>query len=242
MAIARRLYGLRHDLLPNFPTIYASLDRICGLNGRSVVGDFADNPGGGAPGDSTFFLAALIERGITDAVVGCIHDPAVAAICADAGVEAHLPVRLGGKAGPTSGAPLDLEVEVMAVKEDHDQGVFGIGRQPLGRSAWLRCGGIDIVVCSVRTQVLDPDAFTGLGLTLEGKRVVVVKSSAHYQAGFQACADHLWNVATPGALSLDFASFAYTKRDGDYFPKVADPWAARGEPEAKVFHQAKQRS
>ena len=40
----------------------ASLNRARGLNGRTVLGDFADNPGGGAPGDSTFFLKALIDR------------------------------------------------------------------------------------------------------------------------------------------------------------------------------------
>ena len=238
MAIARRLYGLRHELAPNFPDIPTSLERARGLNGRTVVGDFSDNPGGGAPGDSTFFLRALVERGASDVVLGAIHDPAVAAICAEAGVGAKLDIRLGGKAGPSSGDPLDLSVEVKAASEAHSQGVFG-GRQKLGRSVWLRSGGIDIVVASIRTQVFEPDAFTGLGIDLTGKRLVVVKSSAHYQAGFQAGADHLWHVATPGALSLDFAAMPYTKRDGDYFPRIDDPWARLGEPSPRIFRSGR---
>ncbi len=235
LAIGRRLYALREELLPRLPDIAISLERARGLNGRIVLGDFADNPGGGAPGDSTFFLAAMLERNLTEAVIGCFHDPMVAAICADAGVGANLQIRLGGKAGPTSGDPLDIAVEVMAIAEDHSQAMFG-GRHPLGRSAWLKCGGIDIVVASIRTQVFAPDAFTGLGLRLDDKRLVVVKSSNHYQAGFRQDADHLWHVASPGAMGLDFAAMPYTRRDGDYHPRLADPWAKHGEPVPMIFH------
>lgn len=233
---ARGLYALRHALAPDYPGIADSLNRARGLKGRVVLGDFADNPGGGAPGDSTFFLRAILERGLSDVVIGCFWDPAVANVAAGAGVGAKIQVRLGGKSGPASGDPLDLAVEVKATCERHSQGAFG-SRQPLGRSAWLRCGGVDIVVCSIRTQVFEPDAFTGLGIALDDKRLIVVKSSTHYQAGFRSHADHLWNVRSPGALSLDFATFSYTKRDGDYFPKIDDPWAARGEPRPSIFSQ-----
>ncbi|MGH6993409.1 MAG: MlrC C-terminal domain-containing protein, partial [Caulobacteraceae bacterium] len=234
MAFARRLYGLRETLLPRLPEIADSLEKARGLNGRIVLGDFADNPGGGAPGDSTFFLRAMLERNLSEAAVGCIYDPMAAAICAEAGVGAKLAIRLGGKSGPASGDPLDLTVEVMAVEENHSQGVFG-GRQPLGRSVWLKSGGIDIVVSSVRTQVFEKDAFTGLGMALDDKRLVVVKSSNHFQAGFRPGADHIWAVASPGALGLDFAAMPYQRRKGDYFPRVRDPWADRGEPSPRIY-------
>ncbi|MGH8031079.1 MAG: M81 family metallopeptidase [Luteimonas sp.] len=233
-ALARRLYALRETLKPNFPDIRASLDRALGLGGRVVLGDFSDNPGGGAPCDSTFFLKAMLERQLGDAVIGAIWDPLVAQVCAEAGAGARLSVRLGGKCGPSSGDPLDLEVEVMGVVEDHTEDAFG-SRQPMGRSVWLRCQQIDIAVCSVRTQVFSPDAFTGLGIELSNKRLIVVKSSNHYQASFRAVADHLWHVNSPGALSLDFAALAYTQRDGNFYPRVDDPWAQCGEPEPAIY-------
>ncbi len=232
-AIARRLYEERHALAPDYPDVAPSLERQRGLNGKVVIGDFADNAGGGAPGDSTFILRAMIERGVTDAAIGAFWDPIVAQVARDAGVGARLEVRLGGKSGRASGEPLDLEVEVMGIAPDHDQGVFG-QRQPLGLSAWLRAGGIDILVASVRTQIFEPDAFTGIGMTLEDKKLVVVKSSNHFQAGFTAGADHLWRASSPGALSLDIPRLPYTKRDPVFFPKVDDPWATLGEPQPSV--------
>jgi len=233
-ALARRLYGARAALKPICPDINASLDRVRELDGRAVLGDFADNPGGGASSDSTFFLQAMLERSFDKAVIGAFWDPLVAQVCAEAGVGARLNVSLGGRCGPSSGDPLNLNVEVLGVREDHGQSVFG-ARQPMGRSVWVRCRGVDIAICSIRTQVFTPDAFTGLGIELSDKRLIVVKSSNHYQAGFRAHADHLWHVSSPGALSLDFAALPYTKRDANYFPRVDDPWAKHGEPEPVIY-------
>src|SRR5205823_12945580 len=124
----RRLYDSRRALVLDFPDIATSLERASSLNGRVVLGDYADNPGGGAAGDATIFLRALLERRVTDAAIGCFWDPIVANICVYAGGGAKLLVRLGGKCG--SGDPLDLEVEVMAIREGHSQGAFG-ARQAL---------------------------------------------------------------------------------------------------------------
>ena len=234
VALARQIYDKREELLPRYPDIATSLDRATALPGLVVLGDFADNPGGGAPGDSTYFLRELLARGIQGAVVGCFWDPMVVELCAEAGIGATLTIRLGGKCGVTSGEPIDLTVQVLGLREQHDQGCFGF-RQKLGRAVWIRSQGIDIAVCSARSQVFDPDAFTGLGIALADKRLIVVKSSAHYQARFSEIADHLWHVRTPGAMSLDFAAIPYSKRDGQYFPRVQDPWALHGQPEPRTF-------
>jgi microcystin degradation protein MlrC len=233
--VARSLYELRDTLLPDYPGIEESLDRLRESNGQVVLGDFADNPGGGASGDSTFILREMLKRGLDSAVIGAFWDPLVAQVCAEAGVGATLNVRLGGKCGPSSGDPLDLEVEVKGVVEDHSAGVFG-QRQPMGRSVWLHSQGIDIAVCSIRTQVFERDAFTGLGIALAGKRLIIVKSSNHYQAGFRPDSDHLWHVTSPGAIRVDFAQIPYTKRDANYFPRAEDPWAA-GAPLPEIFRR-----
>ena len=41
----------------------------------------------------------------------------------------------------------------------------------------------------------------------------MVKSSNHYRAGFDPIADHLWPVATPGAMSAAFDQLPYTRFD-----------------------------
>ena len=218
------IYDLRRELAPRAVSIAAALDRAAEAPGLVVFGDSADNPGGGAPGDNVSFLRELLRRGSTHAAVGCIWDPMAVLTCIEAGVGAAFNLRIGGKSGEASGAPLDQWVEVMAVAEDHNQAGLGASRSPLGASAWIRCGGIDVVLCSKRSQTFSPEAFTGLGISLGDKRIIVAKSSQHYKEKFSALTDRLINVTGEGAIQMDFARIAYRKLDtSNMFPIVADP-------------------
>ncbi|MET0272310.1 MAG: M81 family metallopeptidase [Phenylobacterium sp.] len=224
--LGREIYAAREALLPRMPDIETALDEALATPGLVVLADTADNAGGGAPGDNTSLLRAMLDRKIAHAAVGAIWDPIAAAVCADAGVGARLRLRMGGKSGPSSAEPLDAEVTVRAVRENHDQTGLGASRTAMGLSVWIEVGGIDVVLNSIRTQVFSPDAFTGLGIDLAAKRIVAVKSSQHFQAGFAPIADKVIAVATPGAIQMDFASLAYAKkRDLSFYPRVADPLA-----------------
>ena len=90
----------------------------------------------------------------------------------------------------------------------------------LRRSAWVSVDGIDIVLASVRSQVFFPDAFTGLGISLQNYRIIVVKSTHHFWAGFSPIAKRAIYVNAPGALQLDFANIAYKTRGLDYRPRI----------------------
>ncbi|HUZ50126.1 MAG TPA: MlrC C-terminal domain-containing protein, partial [Candidatus Dormibacteraeota bacterium] len=65
-----------------------------------------------------------------------------------------------------------------------------------------------------------PNAFTALGMTLEDKRAIVVKSSHHFWRKFAPLATRVLYVGTPGALAADFASIPYRKRDPGYWPRT----------------------
>lgn len=234
--IAGRLYDLRHELAPAYPSIAQSLDRAAAANGHIVLADFADNPGGGAASDSTFMLRALVERDAHDVALGAIWDPIAVQTCADAGIGARLELRLGGKAGARSGPPIDLPVEVMNVVEDFAAPGLTFP-QRMGRTVWLRAGGIDIVACSIRAQIISPEAFTGLGIDLSTKRLTVVKSQAHYQAAFGPICDQSWPFTSPGTMDVDFARIPYTKRHRDFFPCEPDPWSTNGRPQPRIYRR-----
>jgi microcystin degradation protein MlrC len=222
--LGREIYVQRDALLPRFPNIETALDIAARTPGRVVLADTADNAGGGAPSDNMSLLRAMLDRGLTDAALGSIWDPVAAAACADAGVGARLSVRIGGKCGPSSGNPADLNAVVRSVREAHDQAGLGASRSAMGLSVWLEVGGVDVVVNSIRTQTFAPDAFTGLGIDLSAKRLIAVKSSQHFRGHFAPIADHIIQCATPGAIQMDFATLPYVKRrDLNYFPRVADP-------------------
>jgi microcystin degradation protein MlrC len=170
-------------------------------------------------GDSTFILQGLIERGIGGIALGGIWDPGAVQLCFDAGVGAKFLMRIGGKTGPASGLPTDVTAQVMALVPDHSQDDFG-ARANLGPSAWVRTEqGIDVALISVRQQVLGLDLFTGLGIELNGRRGIVVKSMQHFLSAFDTVVGNVLFVATPGLLSTDFANLPFKHRDLLFWPR-----------------------
>ncbi|WP_204306677.1 MlrC C-terminal domain-containing protein, partial [Klebsiella pneumoniae] len=69
MRLGRELWDLREAITARMDTIDQGIDAaLDGGKGPVVIADAADNPGGGAPADSTYLLRRLIERGVKGAV------------------------------------------------------------------------------------------------------------------------------------------------------------------------------
>ena len=181
-------------------------------HGPVVIADSSDNPGGGAACDSTFLLRELLDRRVDGAALGMMWDPQAAQIAADAGVGARIKLRLGGKVGPLSGDPIDLETEVLCVRSDARQrNLNGALADPLGLAVTLRAGGIDLIVNSIRQQVFSPECFTELGIDVMKKAIVVVKSSQHFRAAFDPVARKTIYCNAPGALNMNLAKMPYRR-------------------------------
>ena len=224
--LARELWDMREEATARLDPIDAGLDAAAAGGGLLVLADASDNPGGGAPCDSTFVLRRILERGMTGIALGCFWDPQAVAFCVEAGEGARLDLRVGGKCGPASGDPVDLQVTVRRVSLEHGQNGLSGGRSALGPSVWASAAGLDLVLVTRRQQTFAPDAFTGLGITLQDKAAVVVKSSQHFQAAFAPIARRVMYLAGPGALSFDYACLPYRRRTAPYWPRVSDPFAA----------------
>ena len=227
--LARELWAMREETRSVPLGLAQALDRLQSAPpGKPLVlADVADNAGGGASADSTFLLSALLERGIGHVALGPIWDLGAIQICREAGVGCTLWLRVGGKCGPTSGLPVDLEVTVRAIKEDHVQTWPKVTTFNCGPSVWLQTAdGIDLVLTSVRQQAVGTDLFTGLGIDLAAKRAIVVKSTQHFHAAFAPLAQQVLYVDTPGLLRNDFEHFDYRHRSLNYWPRVDDPWGS----------------
>ena len=222
---ADRLWSLRDQIRVDWPDIPGALDRaLAAPGGPVVVADFADNAGGGAPADSTFVLKEVLGRGLTDVALGIFWDPTVVRMATDVGVGGRMRVRLGGKIDATSGDPVDLAVTVRGVASGVHQ-MMGETRMAMGDSVWLEADGVHLIVNDKRTQAFSPNAFTDLGCDLSSMKIVVVKSSQHFYAGFAPIAADVIYISGPGAITPDYANIPFTKRDGNYWPKVDDPFA-----------------
>ena len=185
--------------------------------GPVVVADPSDNAGGGAPSDSTVILRRLIERNVTGAAVGPIWDPMAVRLCFMAGVGGKLNLRFGGKTAPTSGQPIDGLVTVTKLVRDASQ-TFVEAKVPLGDCAAIELDGIEVVLITNRTQALGTDLFTGMGVRIAEKCIVVVKSTNHFYAAFAPHASRVLYCDSGGPIPRDHRQVPYTRVQRPIWP------------------------
>jgi microcystin degradation protein MlrC len=182
-----------------------------GYPGRPIVfADRWDNPGGGVPGDGAIMIERLLEHPDVPAAIGVLWDPIAVEFCRSAGAGGNLWLRIGGKATPVSGRPVDAHVVVRAVTDDlvipFEQSLVSFGP-----AAAVSIGSLDIVLGTKRTQTFAPEAFAKLGVDLAAKKIVVVKSSNHFHAAFSKIAHAIHHLDTGGPFPPDPTRVTYTK-------------------------------
>jgi microcystin degradation protein MlrC len=206
-----RLFAMRGRAQKPPMAIEAALEQASQANATPIViADTADNAGGGAPSDSTFVLQTVLERGLEDVALGPLWDPIAAAVAMDAGEGATLDLRVGGKMGPASGPPLDLRATVTGICRNAVQS-YGVSHEPLGDCVAIRANGVAIVLNTLRTQAFGPELFTNVGIDPRSCRIVVVKSTHHFHAGFNPIAADILYVGGPGTLERDLARLPYRR-------------------------------
>jgi microcystin degradation protein MlrC len=205
-----KVYAVRRDI--GFDSVSLPMDvalprALASVRRPVVVADQSDNVGGGGPGDATFVLQWLLEHSAEDVAMAILYDPEVVKTAKRAGLGSRLCVRLGGKLGPTSGEPIDLDVTVVALLADYmhvrPQQSGEPLLSPLGDVACLRHGSIDIVVSSRRCQCYCPSIFKDIGVNPASKRVLIVKSAQHFYSAFAPIASDVIYMAAPGAVPPD---------------------------------------
>ena len=222
--LGRELYSMRESVGLDCLTIEEALERSLTVEGSPVVwADTGDCVGGGAPGDATYILEALLERGVESAAIHSLRDPVAVSIAMNAGVGAKLEMRIGGKFAPMSGKPLDLSVTVTQVRPDFK---FSVGdhEYDFGDTIVVRTGGIHIVLTTKKAWVLNPECFGVLGIDPQNTHILVVKSIHNFYTWFAPLAAEILTVASPGETALDVTQLPYRRANRRQWPLVADPF------------------
>lgn len=211
--LADEVIARREELLIDRPDVDRALDiALASTTPPVVIADSADNAGGGAASDSTWFLKRMLERGITGAAVGAVWDPVAVSAAGNAGEGARIRLRLGGKAGLMSGPPLDVVARVVSFRRDHTMQTLVEGDTiSCGDSALLDIQGVEVVATSKRQQPMGTDLFTRLGCDLGAKQVIVVKSSQHFYAHFSRIAGQVIYAEAPGTVTLALDTLDYRR-------------------------------
>lgn len=210
------IFERRADWHYLLPSTSEALD-IAEKNGKFpiVIADSRDNTGGGAPGDSTGMLRTFIDKGLENACVLYIVDPDAITECHQAGVGATLTIDIGGKSSPLQGQPIQMTVEVVGISDGHfryDGPMYAGLEGRMGKSAYIRQGGIHVVLVSVGEQPFDTAFSRTLGLDPKQMRYIGVKSTAHFRAGFESWAGAIHLVSEPSVHDLGNLPFKRLKR------------------------------
>lgn len=230
-ALADDIWDRRHEQINRFLDVHEAA-RICrehdaGDDKRPIiVADYSDNPGGGAYGDATHLLAALLEAGVADACFGPIVDPGTVQQLQHTPIGASVAVRLGGKTDPSlGGGPLALQARLLLRSDGRyfaDGPMTGGLDKTWGPTVVLRVDGIDILVVTQPAQMLDLAQFRAFGIDPAASKVVGLKSMQHFRAAFEPIASRVI-VCDSGALcSPHFARMPYHKVPRPLFPLDQD--------------------
>lgn len=214
-AVARAVWEAREEYRPPILDPAEALAAALAVEGGPVVvNDTADNPGGGSPGDGTHLLRAMLEAKLTNACFGFVYDPEVARQAHQAGVGATIQVRLGGKSDQLHGAPVEAEAYVKALTDGQFRFTTPMVQGMLcnlGPMARLQIQGVDVLVSSDRQQVLDEEVFLLHGIDVRRYKIVGLKSSSHFRAGFRHLAKAIIAADSPGATTLRVEVFPFQR-------------------------------
>ena len=191
-----------------------------------VIADTQDNPGIGGTSSTTGMLHALLAAKAGQAfagrvTLGVLYDPAAAALAHRAGVGQTLECAIGESVETPKGPsepPVTGRFRVMALSDGVTvfKGPKMTGFQTqLGPCACLEIDGILVVVASGRIGAQDRELFRMVGVAPEAMKIIVVKSSHHFRADFDAVVetpetDVLFALA-PGMLAIDPADLPWKK-------------------------------
>ncbi|MBO0728128.1 MAG: M81 family metallopeptidase [Acidimicrobiaceae bacterium] len=202
--------------------------------GPVVINETSDNPGGGGPGDGTHLLRALMEHNAQGAVFGFLCDAEAAAACHAAGVGTTINLALGGKHDDLHGTTIHTPAYVKCLTDGRFTltAISAGTRVSLGRCARIALGdrhGIEVIVTERRFQTYDESIFRLHGIDVRDYKIVALKSSNHFRAGFRDIAADIVTADAPGLTTTRVEIFDHTRAAVPLWPQ--DP-AATYQPSA----------
>ena len=216
---ARLAWDLRAQGVVNYPPVGEVLARVGPTpRGPVLLVEPADNIGGGAPGDGTAVLRAMLAQGVARGLVA-INDPAAVQRLADVPLGGVARLSIGGRGWHLDPGPVDLEVTLVSrsdgrfqLEDVHSHMASMSGTNiAMGPCAVVRHAGVTILLTSKRTPPFDLGQFRSQGIEPRAFDVIGVKAAVAHRQAYDpiAVASH-W-VDTPGPCSSNLASFPYRR-------------------------------
>jgi microcystin degradation protein MlrC len=183
-----------------------------------ILSDHGDSVFGGAAGDSTVLLEALLRLGVAGPALVPLIDPAAVASLADAEIDSTVTVTVGGN---VTGFFAPLEVTGILRRRESkrlrlDDTPFG--EFDLGPCAVLDLGTVTLLITSLRGVAGNhPGVYRAFGVEPSEYRMVVTKTASNFQ-WFMPLTTRVIRVNTPGPTTSEIGSLPWTRVPRPIYP------------------------
>lgn len=210
-------WKLRHEGNQIPPPLDEVMKRLCDASpGLTCLAEPADNIGGGAPGDCTQLLRALIEHRIPRSLA-CLNDPAAVAALQQVAVDNRVTLAFGGRGSRLDPGPLTLKVELISrgngrfLLEDRNSHLASMCGDAfdMGATAVVRHENLTLLLTSRKTPPFDLGQWRSQGIEPTEFNVVAVKAAVAHRRVYERIATRMWSVDTIGPCTSDLRRFPW---------------------------------
>jgi microcystin degradation protein MlrC len=197
--------------------------------GPIILSDTGDSVFGGASGDSTCILGAMLRRKITKTAFVPILDRPALDLAIAAGVGAEVTLEVGGKVDRWFTTPITVTGRVAAVSHGLQAMLPVRGFTDIGRTARIDLGAVQLVLAEFRSWGLNlPILYTRLGLDIADAGMIVAKTASNFHF-FDRWRKGLIRVNSPGLTQSNLRAFEWTRARRPLWPLDDLPhWSATG--------------
>ena len=196
-----------------------------GGKGPVLLVEPSDNIGGGAPGDGTDVMRALLKYDIQGAGIAIADAQSVAAL-ADVPIGGKITLPIGGKGSPLDPGPVTLEVELISrsdgVFELEDKNSHLVGSLGkiirMGPCAVVRHRGLTILLTSKKLPPFDLGQWRSQGINPEELSMIGIKAAVGHRVAWGRIAAGEFTVNTSGPCTSDITRLPYTRLRRPVFP------------------------
>jgi microcystin degradation protein MlrC len=228
--LADRAFALREQGLVAEHSVDEVLSRILPVShGPVLLIEPADNIGGGAPGDGTAILRALLRHRADNAAV-IINDAGAVRMLADVPIGGSAVLPVGGKEGLLDAGPVVLAITLVSrsdgrfVLEDrhsHLAAMQGVNIE-MGPCAVVQAGGVTVLITSRKTPPFDLGQLRSQGIEPKSLSIIGVKAAVAHRRAYDPIAAASYWVRTPGPCASDLRSLPYRHVRRPMFPLDGD--------------------
>ena len=209
--LAQNYWDTREAFTFSVPTgtIDEAIDWALGHPEKGLfISDSGDNPTAGGVGDRADFLKRLLERNVTNAVLGGLTDATATNACYDAGVGTTITLKVGATLDPTGSESPNISGKVLFLDDVAD------ARE---RQAVVQLGGVTVILSHKRRPYHLETDFLRLGVNPKTHKMTVVKVG-YLVPNLKRIANGIFLALSPGVVDQAISRLSFKRIRRPIYP------------------------